>query len=696
MRGEVENQVDELLREGIIRPSKSPYNSPIWVVPKKPKPNGEKQYRMVIDFKRLNAVTISDTYPIPDITSTLSSLGEAKLFTTLDLTSGFHQIHMKESDIPKTAFSTLNGKYEFLRLPFGLKNAPAVFQRMIDDVLREHIGKICYVYIDDIIVFSKDYESHWRNLRDVFEKLRQAKLQVNLEKTQFLRTQVEFLGYVVTAEGIRANGKKVKAIRDMPPPANLKELKSFLGMTSYYRKFICDYAKQGVVWRVNGVFKLAHLMDLRQIQNIIDKTTEETSVITDARVASLIRHYLEKATDGIKRMTSAHRAPRSIDWLGSAWKWVAGSPDASDWNTILQSQENVIENSNQQIRINARLFDATHDSLQRLDVMMARVNSIDGEVHLATILMQKAVILLKQVDEITRACQLAKASVVNTNLLEPKEVETLLAETRSLPYQNVVEAVEFAEPSILTNGTCVLYVLALPKVVDTKYKLMLLYPTIAEGKQVVLEYNKLAMAPEETYAVLGDCLSIGNTTVCRERNLRRLDEASCIPRLLKGGHALCDHLRNDQEVVELVDDGTLFLTNFNGTVITNSGARQLLGSFIIQYDNETIHIGNMTYSSYSTTHVMAMPAVLSKVTATGYKLSLKYVHDFSLQNLKKLSTISNHFLFSILTEAVMTLIVALLLYLVWRKITSTKGIPTHRGIVELEAHITSPTPVKSC
>jgi len=159
MRGEVDRQIYELLRDGIIKPSKSPYNSPVWVVTKKPKPNGEKQYRMVIDFKRLNAVTIADTYPIPDINSILASLGNAKYFTTLDLTSGFHQIYMLESDTPKTAFSTLNGKYEFLRLPFGLKNAPAVFQRMIDDVLREHIGKICYVYIDDIIVFSEDYDS---------------------------------------------------------------------------------------------------------------------------------------------------------------------------------------------------------------------------------------------------------------------------------------------------------------------------------------------------------------------------------------------------------------------------------------------------------------------------------------------------------------------------------------------------------
>jgi len=243
VRSEVDRQIKELLSERIIKPSKSPYNSPVWVVPKKPKPNGEKQYRKVIDFKWLNAVTISDTYPIPDITSILDSLGKAKYFTTLDLTSGFHQIYMKESDTPKTAFSTLNGKYEFLRLPFGLKNAPAIFQRMIDDVLRENIAKICYVYIDDIVVFSEDYDSHWKNLRAVLDKLKKARLQVNLEKTHFLSRQVEFLGYVVTADGIKADSEKVEAVTKMKPPSNVKELKSFLGMTSYYRKFIKIDAK---------------------------------------------------------------------------------------------------------------------------------------------------------------------------------------------------------------------------------------------------------------------------------------------------------------------------------------------------------------------------------------------------------------------------------------------------------------------
>lgn len=243
MRDEVERQVKELLSENVIRPSNSPYNSPIWVVPKKPKPNGEKQYRMVIDYKRLNAVTIPDTYPIPDINSTLASLGDAKLFTTLDLTSGFHQILMSERDIPKTAFSTMNGKYEYLRLPFGLRNAPAIFQRMIDDVLKEIIGKICYVYIDDVIVFSKSEEDHLRDIETVFSKLDKAGLKINLEKTNFMATSVEFLGYLVTPEGILPDKKKVKAIENILPPKNLKELKSFLGLTSYYRKFIQDYAK---------------------------------------------------------------------------------------------------------------------------------------------------------------------------------------------------------------------------------------------------------------------------------------------------------------------------------------------------------------------------------------------------------------------------------------------------------------------
>ena len=197
---------------------------------------------MVVVFKRLNTVTIPDTYSIPDINLTLASLvWQAKFFTTLDLTSGFHQIPMMPRDIPKTAFSTMNGKYEFLRFPFGLRNARATIQHMMDDVLRGCIRKFCYVYTDDIIVYGSTTQEHLEILRKVFHCLREARLRVNLEKTTFMRTEVEFLGYVVTKDGFLPDRGKVKVILDIPPPKTLKELKSFVGLTYYYRRFIKDF-----------------------------------------------------------------------------------------------------------------------------------------------------------------------------------------------------------------------------------------------------------------------------------------------------------------------------------------------------------------------------------------------------------------------------------------------------------------------
>lgn len=152
----VDGEIEKLLVQGIIRPSQSPYNSPVWIVPKKGhNPDGSEKKRLVIDYKKLNAKTIFDRYPIPDTNMILSNLGGATVFSTLDLESGFHQIMIKESDKEKTAFSINGAKYEFNRMPFGLKNAPSIFQRAIDDILRPYIGKFAHVYIDDVLIFPK-------------------------------------------------------------------------------------------------------------------------------------------------------------------------------------------------------------------------------------------------------------------------------------------------------------------------------------------------------------------------------------------------------------------------------------------------------------------------------------------------------------------------------------------------------------
>lgn len=236
LKQEVTKQINKLLNDGIIRPSHSPYNSPVWIVPKKLDASGQKKFRMVIDYRKINSKTISDRYPFPDTSAVLSNLGKNKYFTTLDLASGFHQIPMIEKDIEKTAFSVNNGKYEFVRLPFGLKNAPSIFQRVMDDVLREHIGKICYVYIDDVIILSETLEKHFENLKTILETLRIANFKIQPDKSEFLKKEVEFLGFIVSENGLNQMLKKIEAIQKYPEPKNLKELRAFLGHSYYYAK----------------------------------------------------------------------------------------------------------------------------------------------------------------------------------------------------------------------------------------------------------------------------------------------------------------------------------------------------------------------------------------------------------------------------------------------------------------------------
>lgn len=242
LRSVVSEQIQKLLETGVVRESSSPWTSPIWVVPKKMDNSGKQKYRIVIDYRKLNEKTPADRYPIPEISEILDRLGKAQYFTVLDLASGFHQIEIDPKDIPKTAFNVDGGKFEFVRMPFGLRNAPATFQRLMDSVLRKHINIRCFVYMDDIIIFSCSLEEHIQDIQKVLQTLRDANLKIQSDKSEFLRKEVEFLGHVVTTEGVKPNPKKIEAIKSWPLPKHPKELKSFLGTISYYRRFIPRFA----------------------------------------------------------------------------------------------------------------------------------------------------------------------------------------------------------------------------------------------------------------------------------------------------------------------------------------------------------------------------------------------------------------------------------------------------------------------
>ena len=197
---ELEEQVKSFLAQGFIHPSQSPYGAPVLFVPKK-----DGRWRMCIDYRTLNRQTIKDRYPLPRIDTLLDRLGSAKVFTKLDLASGYHQISMDEGSIYRTAFTTSLGQWEFLVMPFGLCNAPATFQRLMNNVFAVEINQFILVYLDDILVFSISVEEHWEHLKIALERLQEAKLFGRIHKCEFLKTRVDYLGY----EGQRAGNTRI-------------------------------------------------------------------------------------------------------------------------------------------------------------------------------------------------------------------------------------------------------------------------------------------------------------------------------------------------------------------------------------------------------------------------------------------------------------------------------------------------------
>lgn len=239
---EIERQVNKMLKDNIIRESHSPWCAPVHLVKKKQDASGSIKWRMVVDYRRLNEITVDDRFPLPNINDLFDKLGKSMYFTTLDLASGYHQIQVEKQDRSKTAFRSPSGLYEFNRMPFGLKTAPATFQRAINNVLRGLHGMHCLVYLDDVIIFSNNLTEHMYKLKKVFERFRVNNLKVQLDKSEFLRKEVIYLGHTLTSEGLKPNNDKIKAILEYPIPRTTSEVKSFLGLIGYYRKFIKDFA----------------------------------------------------------------------------------------------------------------------------------------------------------------------------------------------------------------------------------------------------------------------------------------------------------------------------------------------------------------------------------------------------------------------------------------------------------------------
>lgn len=416
----------------------------------------------------------------------------------------------------------------------------------------------------------------------------------------------------------------------------------------------------------DGNFNLVHLINLTEYEDILARMLPTIHQITpEGILKAQLNHQVQQINNLIAELKQKPpRKRRSINWIGSAWKWVAGNPDAADWDSIVKSQNEIIENNNQQYKINRAMTNTVQQILQEYNKITKHLSGNSNE-QLQQVMFNRLSIIKEEMKEMVRAAQLAKAGIINTNLLDREEIGHILAEVETLPYSNQIEAIEYAEPKMTTRGPIILYVISIPKTSSKNYNHVAVRSTIENGKQIYLEHKELLINQHETYGIIGNCHNFKEATICRNVQVQELLKDHCINQVLRGINAKCDYQSNEDEHIETLNENTIFLNNFNGTITQNNIKKHRTGNFLIQLFNETIQINNKSFTSKEVKMFEVLPSILQRnITEGSTKLDLKHLHSLHWSNVRKLEKLFAKDQVAALTDAGIIAVIAVIIIII--------------------------------
>ncbi|XP_049317563.1 uncharacterized protein LOC125780090, partial [Bactrocera dorsalis] len=425
--------------------------------------------------------------------------------------------------------------------------------------------------------------------------------------------------------------------------------------------------KQGLGKITKGTYKIIHTIDLDDYEKITNdvRLTIYQEISKTNILFPQLKHQLSEIDSLLSQLRTKNSTiqKRSINWIGSAWKWLAGNPDATDWDQILSTTHKLTENSNVQYTTNQYLIKTNNKILDSHNMIVDEISKNNKELFAQT-LYNRLGIVKDEITKIIMATQLAKQGIVHSQILNKEDIANILSQTETLPFKNELQALKYAEPSMIIKDSLLLYVISLPKTEDTLYNNIIIRSTVKHLKRVYLEFTNLFISQNDKYGILGNCIEIDDTTICKRNQLKKLNKSHCISQILSGEKALCDYQYVNQAIIELISEGTIFLSNFIGNITYNNTSFKLNGTFLINFFNETITLNNVSYTNWQTSSYQILPAILqNNLTENEIKLDLNYLHKLHLNNVNELERITSKNIISI-SSSFLAILVAVTLSLV--------------------------------